>query len=371
MFFGEIPGQEEIKKNLVKSVNEGRISHAQMFYGPEGSGKLALALAYATYISCTDRQEDDACGKCPSCIKYKKLVHPDLHFLYPCVSSSTESTTDKFLDNWRTEIQDNVFMDQNHWYGKIGLESKQGIITTKDSDQVIRKLNLKSYESNYKIMIIWLPEKMNAQAANKLLKLIEEPPPGTIFILVTESPEDIIATIRSRTQTIKVPRLRDIDIAQALKKMNINEELISDAVHVANGNFNKALTSIKSDELNKYNFEKFVSLMRLCYGKKIPEIIDLIDDLAGKGRENQKLFLAYSSRMLRENFMVNIKKNDLTHMAANEEEFSIKFSIFINKNNILQLYEEFNLAYNHISANGFARIVLFDLSLKIIRLLHL
>lgn len=371
MFFGEIPGQEEIKKNLIKSVKEGRISHAQMFYGPEGSGKLALALAYATYISCTDRQGDDSCGKCPSCVKYEKFAHPDLHFLYPCVSSPTESTTDKYLSTWRTELKENVFMDQNHWYSKIGLETKQGIITTKDSDQVIRKLSLKAYESNYKIMIIWLPEKMNATAANKLLKLIEEPPPGTIFILVTESPEEIIATIRSRTQTVKVPRLKDADIRGALQKMNVNEALISDAVHVANGNFNKALIAIKADELNKYNFEKFVSLMRLCYGKNYPEIVGLVDELAGKGRENQKLFLAYSSRMLRENFMVNIKKNELTHMAAHEDAFSIKFSTFINKKNILQLYEEFNLAYNHISANGYARIVLFDLSMKIIRLLRL
>ncbi len=371
MFFHQIPGQEEVKRSLVKSVKEGRISHAQMFLGPEGSGKLALALAYSQYISCTDRQENESCGKCPSCIKYHKFVHPDLHFLYPTMASANESMTDKFLGAWREELNENVFMDQNHWYGKIGLETKQGIISARDSDQVILKLSLKSYESEYKVIIIWLPEKMNATAANKLLKIIEEPPAGTIFILVTESADELLATIRSRTQMIKVPRLKDEEIAEALVKLGVNNELIPDAVHVANGNFNKALTATRSDEQNKYNFEKFVSLMRLCFKREYKEILDLTNELGSRGRENQKLFLTNSSRLIRENFMVNLKRNELTHMTAYEKDFSIKFSAFINMKNAPRLYEEFNMAYNHIAANGFAKIVLFDLSLKIIQLLHI
>ncbi len=376
MYFRDIPGQQEIKRRLIHSVKEARISHAQMFYGPAGSGKLALALAYARYISCTGRQEDDSCGRCPSCVKYDKLAHPDLHFVFPAASSSSssggESQADQYLEKWREALTGNPYLNPYQWYEQIGMENKQGIINTKESSSVIRKLTLKSYESEYKILIMWLPELMNATAANKLLKLIEEPPAGTVFILVSETPEDVLPTIQSRAQMIRVSRMSDETIRKALKeRFEIGDELVDDAVRMANGDYNKALAAIKTDEQQKQNFDKFVRLMRLSYGKKVAELIEWTDEIAGIGREKQKLFLAYSMRLIRENFMLNLSKKEITHMSAYEEDFSGKFSRFIHEKNVFPLYEELNLAYNHISANGYARIVLLDLALKTIRLLHM
>ena len=184
-----------------------------MFYGPEGCGSLALALAYARFISCTDRLEEDACGKCPSCVKYNKLAHPDLHFVFPAPSagSGVESASDNLLEKWREALLENPYMDQFQWYEKIGMENKQGLIGAKESSGIIRKLSLKSYESDYKVLIMWLPERMNSTSANKLLKLIEEPPAGTLFLLVSETPEDVLPTIQSRTQMIKISRISDED----------------------------------------------------------------------------------------------------------------------------------------------------------------
>jgi DNA polymerase III subunit delta' len=384
MFFRDIPGQNEIKENLRKTVHDSRISHAQMFFGPEGSGKLALALAFARYIFCTNPGEDDACGTCPSCIKVSKLIHPDLHFVFPTGTPEKKSenksenksdkkddaTADNTLEKWREALIENPFIDQHQWYEKIGIENKQGLIGTKESSEIIRKLNLKPYEADYKILIMWLPERMNSTAANKLLKMVEEPPPGTVFLLVSESVGEVLPTIQSRTQMIKIPRLKDEDVRAALKiRFNIENQKVEDAVKVANGDFNKALNSIKADELNKYNFEQFVSFMRSCYSINIPELMDCVEELSKTGRERQKLFLTYGMRILRENFLVNTGHASISHMAKYEDEWSVKFSRFINKENIFGLYEEFNTACNHISANAYARIVFLDLGLKVVKLI--
>ncbi len=371
MYFRDIPGHRDVKERLIHSVREGRISHAQMFSGPEGCGSLPLALAYARYISCTDRQETDACGKCPSCVKYNKFVHPDLHFAFPAPSATTGESP-VLTDKWREALIENPFMDQFRWYERIGMENKQGLIGTKESSEIIRKLSLKSYESEFKILVMWLPERMNAYAANKLLKLIEEPPPGTVFLLVSEKPGEVLPTIQSRTQMVRLSRISDEAIREALRaKFNVSDELLTNAVRIANGNFSKALSAIMSDEQNRYNFEKFVGLMRMCFAKQVAGLMDWSEEIAGIGRERQKLFLANAMRLVRENLMLNMGKNEMTHMTAYENEFSVKFSRFIHPENVFSLYEELNLAYNHISANAYARIVLLDLSLKIIRLLHM
>lgn len=325
MFFRDIPGQNEIKENLRKTVHDSRISHAQMFYGPEGSGKLALALAFARFILCTNSGKDDACGICPSCIKISKLVHPDLHFVFPTGTpekksenkseKKEDSPADKTLEKWREAVIENPFIDQHQWYEKIGIENKQGLIGTKESSEIIRKLNLKPYEADFKILIMWLPERMNSTAANKLLKMVEEPPPGTVFLLVSESVGEVLPTIQSRTQMIKIPRLKDEDVRSALKyRFDIDDQKVEDAVKVANGDFNKALNSIKADELNKFNFEQFVSFMRICYSTNIPELIDWVEEMSKTGRERQKLFLTYGMRMLRENLLVNtgVREENLT-----------------------------------------------------------
>jgi DNA polymerase-3 subunit delta' len=374
MFFRDIPGQKEIKESLIRTVREGRISHAQMFYGPEGSGKLALALAYAQYISCTDQQEEDSCGKCPSCIKYAKLVHPDLHFVFPATSASSakgdETPVEKALEKWREIVIENPYFDQYQWYDRIGIENKQGLIGVKESTEIIRKLNLKPYESDFKILIMWLPERMNPTASNKLLKMVEEPPLGTVFLLVSELPGEVLPTILSRTQMIKIPRLNDEDVRSALKsRLDLDDELTEDAVILANGDFNKALSSLTEDGHNKGNFDQFVSFMRICYAYSMTDLAEWVDEMAKNGREKQKMFFSYGLRMIRENFLVNTGHTQISHMAKYEKDWSVKFSRFINGKNIIDIYEELNLAYNHISANVNAKIVLLDAGLKIGRLL--
>lgn len=375
MFFRDIPGQKEIKESLIRTVREGRISHAQLFYGPEGSGKLALALAYAQYISCTSQKEDDSCGVCPSCVKYAKLVHPDLHFVFPATSSNTtkgdEAPVEKALEKWREIILENPFFDQYQWYDRIGIENKQGLISVKESSEIIRKLNLKSYESEFKILIMWLPERMHSTAANKLLKMVEEPPKGTVFLLVSEVTGEVLPTILSRTQLIKIPRLADEDVRDALKsRLDVADENIEDAVTLANGNFNKALSLLVEDSQNKGNFEQFVSFTRICYKFSIKDLSDWVDEMSKNGREKQKMFLSYGLRMIRENFLINTGHSRISHMAKYEQEWSVKFSRFVNGKNIIDIYEELNLAYNHISANVSAKIVLMDAGLKIGRMLQ-
>ena len=367
MFFRDIPGQSEIKENLRKTVRDSRISHAQIFYGPEGSGKLALALAFAQYISCNERNGEDACGSCPSCIKYSKLSHPDLHFVIPTANTEKKNENDSpVLEKWRETIIENPYIDQHQWYEIIGIENKQGLINSKESGEIIRKLNLKSYESDYKILIMWLPERMHAALANKLLKIIEEPPPETLFLMVSENTEDVLTTIKSRSQLVKIPKLKDEEIRDELKKrFDLDDQLIEDIVKLSDGNFNKAINSVQSDGINSYNFEMFVSFMRACYSAKIPDLMNWVDDIAKTGRERQKLFLQYGMRMFRENLLLNSNLKDMSHMAKYEDDWSVKFSRFITTKNITGLYEEFNTAYNHITANAYARIVFLDLGLKI------
>jgi DNA polymerase-3 subunit delta' len=325
-------------------------------------------------MSCTDQQPDDSCGKCPSCVKYSKLAHPDLHFVFPATSPSTakgeETPVDKALEKWREIILENPYFDQYQWYDRIGIENKQGMIGVKESTEIIRKLNLKSYESDYKILIMWLPERMNATASNKLLKMVEEPPVGTVFLLISETPEEVLPTILSRTQMIKIPRLNDEDVRAALKsRLDMSDELIEDAVTLANGNFNKALSSLMEDGQNKVNFEQFVSFMRICFAYSMTDLVEWVDEMSKNGREKQKMFLSYGLRMVRENFLVNTGHLQISHMAKYERDWSVRFSRFINGKNIIDIYEELNTAYNHISANVNAKIVLLDAGLKIGRML--
>jgi len=375
MFFRDIPGQKEIKESLIRTACEGRISHAQLLYGPEGSGKLALAIAYAQFVSCTDRQPDDSCGKCSSCIKYARLVHPDLHFVFPATAASAaktdETPVEKALEKWREIVLENPFFDQYQWYDRIGIENKQGMIGVKESAEIIRKLNLKPYESDYKILIMWLPERMNPTAANKLLKMVEEPPPGTVFLLVSELPGEVLPTILSRTQLVKVPRLKDEDVRSALKmKTGLDDQQIEDAVTLADGNFNKALSSFTEDGQNKYNFDQFVAFTRICYAFSMVDLVEWVEEMAKSGREKQKMFLSYGLRMVRENFLVNTGHPGISHMAKYEKDWSVKFSRFINGKNVIDIYQELNTAYNHISANANAKIVFLDAGLKVGQMLR-
>ncbi len=373
MFFNEVIGQNPIKQRLVQSVNEQRVSHAQLFAGTPGSGKLALAIAYAQYLACTNRRPNDSCGECPSCKKFKKLVHPDLHFVFPVVKTPKfkEPVSDNFLDDWRMMIGKNPYFNIDQWFGQIGVENAQGLIYSHQSEEIIRKLNLKSYESEYKVMIIWLPEKMHVACANKLLKMIEEPPAKTLFLLITDNEEDIISTIRSRCQMITVPPIDPDSVETALKAMPeaVGHD-IHNVVHLSKGNFNKALELLQPDEQTLFNLERFKELMRFSYGRKFLDLFKWADQVAAIGREKQKSLLTYFLDLLRENFVYNLKNQDLTFMNNPEEEFSKRFSPFINERNIIELTEVFETAFAHIGMNGNARIIFTDVAFRITKLIR-
>jgi DNA polymerase-3 subunit delta' len=373
MFFKEVIGQTATKERLIQSVHGERVSHAQLFAGPEGTGKLALAIAYAQFVACTNRQATDSCGECPSCKKFRKLIHPDLHFVFPVVKTKKfdKPVSDNFLEEWRLMIAENPYFNSDQWFDRIGVENAQGLIYAHQSEEIIRKLNLKSYESEYKVMIIWLPEKMHVACANKLLKMIEEPPVKTLFVLITENEEDIISTIRSRCQLITIPQIDPVSLAMAIGELPEAEGMdIRNIVHLAKGNYSKALELLQPDEQTLFNLERFKELMRTSYGRKFTDLFKWVDQVAGIGREKQKNLLNYCLMILRENFIYNLKNKDLTFMNDQEEEFSKRFSPFINERNIIELTEVFETAYNHIGMNGNPRIIFTDVAFKITKLIR-
>ncbi len=383
MQFSEIIGQHEVKTRLIRSVQEQRIPHAQLFRGPEGVGKLALALAYAQYISCENRSDTDSCGVCPSCVKYRKLAHPDLHLVFPVIKpqKATSVVCDNFVADFRAMILENPYFSAQEWYARISDDQKQGVIYSNESEEILRKLNLKTYESDYKIMIIWLPEKMHVNCANKLLKILEEPHEKTVFILVSNSPEEIITTILSRTQHINIPKLTEDDIVLALLRDKNKSVSQLDAVNIARisgGSLLNAFSILSESDENKQNFDRFVTVMRLAwqvgnrkdYGA-LKNLKKWAEDIAQStvGRERQKKFLEYSQRMIRENFILNLQQPELNYLTSDEADFSGKFSPFINERNVEELMTEFALAERHIDQNVNAKMVFFDLMLKVIVML--
>lgn len=383
MQFSEIIGQQDIKNRFIRSVQEQRIPHAQLLRGPEGVGKLALAIAYAQYINCENRHETDSCGICPSCVKYQKLAHPDLHFVFPVIKPSNRTSVicDDYIADFRAAIVENPYLNVNEWYARISGDAKQGLIYSNESEEIIRKLSLKTYESEYKIMIIWLPEKMHQHCANKLLKILEEPPEKTVFLLVSESPDQIITTILSRTQHVNIPKLTENDIVLALLKNPDFELTQMDAVNISrisNGSILNAFSIISEGDENKQNFDRFVMIMRLAWqvGNRkdhgsLKTLKKWSDDMAASsiGRERQKNFLSYSQRMIRENFILNLKNPELNYLTTFESEFSMKFSPYINERNVEDLMNEFSLAERHVEQNVNAKMIFFDLVLKVIMLL--
>lgn len=380
--FKDVIAQQEIKSRFIRSVQDRRIPHAQLLHGDPGVGKLALAVAYAQYISCKNRTETDACGVCPSCVKYSQLQHPDLHFVFPVIKppKTTTVVSDDFLSEFREMFLEDPYFSVNEWYEKISDGAKQGMIYSNESSEIIRKLNLKTYESDYKVMIIWLPELMHEACANKLLKILEEPPEFTVFLLVSNNPDRIITTILSRAQHVKIPRLAESEIAEALGKLSPEKSQteINNAARIAEGSFLKAKAMLGDSQSQIQNFDRFVEIMRLAWlvGNKrnhssLKTLKNWADDMASAnvGRERQKHFLAYAQNMVRENYIFNLKHPELNYMTDYETKFSTNFSPFINERNVEELVAELSLAERHIEQNVNAKMVFFDLVLKIIMLL--
>lgn len=375
MNFSQIPGQKAVIDRLRNSVAENRVSHALLFYGPEGSGKFAIALAFARYISCERRTAEDACGVCPSCVKYDKLIHPDLHFVFPVIKkkSGTESVSDTFIAQWRAMVLRSAWFSLSTWTEAMEVANEQALIPVAEAAEIIRKLNLKSFESDFKIMIIWLPEKMNAETANKLLKMIEEPPARTLFILVSEEDDRLLPTITSRCQHIRIPAIPSEDLsAHLVSTMGMDPVRASEIAAIANGNMVRAMELAREDDNSAVHLDRFTKLMRTAYTRDIHALVTWSEETATLGRERQKSFLSYSLRMIRENFILNFngKENKLVYLTHAEDEFSGRFHPFINEKNINALNREFNLAYAHVESNGNTKMIFLDLALRTMRLIR-
>lgn len=373
MTFNSIIGQQHIINHLKTSASSGRVPHAQLFVGPEGCGTLPVALAYARYLLCSETNE--------SChLKMDGLSHPDLHFAFPVATNTKvkkHAVSDLFLEDWRLFIKEQPYGNLFDWYKQIGVENKQGQIGVDEATDIVKKLALKSYEGGYKIMIIWMAEKLNTASSNKLLKLIEEPPNKTVFILIAEHEEQIINTIRSRCQVLHFPVLAENDIQQRLiSDFNIGEAEALKIAHRANGNYNKAADFVHKDSEDLV-FEKwFIAWVRAAFRAKgnktvIKDLIAWSDEIAKTGRETQKLFLNYCLDFFRQALLLNYTAKDLVYLEPETANFSLdKFAPFVHGNNIEDITNELNSAIYHIERNGNAKIILTDLSIKLTRLLH-
>ena len=371
MLFSEIIGHEDIKKKLVQSVKDNRVAHAQLFLGPEGSGKLALAIAYAQYINCANRTENDSCGVCPSCRKYNALAHPDLHFIFPTTTNKSvkkDPESELFLTEWREYINScRGYASLSIWYNNLDVENKQGVINVRDAATIMRKLSLKAYEAEYKIAIIWMAEKLNVQTANKMLKLLEEPPEKTVFILVSENQEELLTTVRSRTMLVKIPKLAHNDVKTSLmRQFDCTENKAHDVALLANGNWLQACGLMEEQEDDKFYFHLFQRWMRYCFKFSAPELIDFVaNDIKPLGRERQKEFLMYALNFFHNVLLNNNNLNDNVLLPEEEKTFLRNFAPFINVNNIELISELFEESINQIERNGNASLIFLDDSFKV------
>ena len=369
MTFADIPNQAAVKQLLRQSVQRQHVAHAQLFRGKEGGAALALALAYAQFLNCEARavDADDSCGHCPACAKTAKLVHPDLNFIVPVTTTKTvakDAVSSKFMAEWRTFVLDNPYQGLNDWMQHIGAENKQGNISKDEAVQILKLVSLKAFEARFKIVILWLPELMHPAAANAVLKLLEEPPPATIFLLVSHAPEQLLPTIISRVQPVVVRPFAEDDITDYLHRHNqVPEAKARQVAQLADGNLGAALASRDSNADHDY-FEFFVKWMRQAYSQKAAEIIKHSEEFQKLGRENQKELLSYSLGLLRKVLLFGIDPKFIPHLPAAEQDFVTKFSRLVTPRNADLLTKELTDAHYHIERNANAKMVFVDSSLR-------
>ena len=379
MLFKNVLGLEHIKNHLVTTAETGRVAHAQLFVGPEGSGVLPMALAYAQYLLCgnTGGENDGENTICNT--KCNSLTHPDLHFAFPVSNSDkvkSHAVSDHYLEEWRQFVKEQPYGNLFDWYRHIGIEKKQGQIGVDEAQDMVKKLSLKSYEGGYKVLIVWMAEKMNTSAANKLLKLIEEPPNKTVLLLLAEDEEQIINTIRSRCQILNFPPLAEQVVTDALLLKGVAQTEALTIALEANGNFNKALDLLNKDSEDLVFERWFVQWVRSAFKAKgnkgaIQELILWSEEVSKTGREVQKKFLNYCLTMMRQALLLNYKANELVHAKVHMEGFDLrKFAPFVHENNILDIVKELEQAIFHVERNGNSKLIFTDLSIKLTRLLH-
>ena len=363
-----------MQQRLIRMVDEDRLPHAIMLTGPQGAGKLALAIGFAKVLL-SQGGETSMFGEPVESPMLRKLEHPDLHFTYPTIklpsmSADHKPVSDDFAREWHELVMAGPYFTMNEWLELMGGENQQAIITAGESDELVRKLSLKSSQGGYKVSIVWLPERMNQECANKILKLLEEPPSQTIFLMVCNEPEKLLETIRSRVQRIDVKKIATEDIRQALmEKRGLTEDEAQRISRMANGSWLKALEMLSADSENELFLDMFQTLMRLSYQRKVKDLKTWSERMASLGREKQKRFLDYFLRLVRENFMYNFKQEELCYMTQREEDFAKNFARFINEANVLPIYDLINKAIRDIGQNANAKIVFYDMALQMIVLL--
>lgn len=377
MCFDEVIGQSDTRERLMRLCAENRLPHAMMLCGPRGCGKMAVAIAFARYLlsvnpeTAAQDMANQAMIKSPSSL----FNNPDMHFSYPTIKllsmgSDHKPVSDDFAREWREMLADGPYFSMYRWMTAMGAENQQAIITAGESDELTRKLSLKSSRGGYKVSLIWLPERMNIECANKMLKLIEEPPSHTVFIMVCDEPDKLLETIRSRTQRIDMKRIDDESVIQALtERRGLSDDDAARVARMANGDWLKALEQLSADSENGLFLDMFRTLMRLAYMRNVRELKKWSDTMQTFGREKQKRFLDYFLRMARENFMYNFRNPELVYMTKDEEEFAVNFARFINEANIFPICDLANRAIRDISQNANGKIVFFDLALQMIVLL--
>lgn len=373
MKFSDIPSHAAVKERLREMADRDRIPHAILLEGPAGIGKLAMARAFAQYIHCTDRRDGEPCGNCPACIQSQKFNHIDTHYVYPVVKEEgmvTPPVSSDFMEEWRNFLDNNPWAEFEKWRRSFTKKNAQPVIYVTESDALIHRLAFTSHASRYRTVIFWLPERMNVETANKLLKLIEEPYPDTIFIMVSNTPAEILPTIYSRVQRVEMKRLPDSDIASYIARAHCLSEQDSMAIaHNAGGSLSEAERAISIDGDRAKFFELFVRLMRLSYQRKVKELRQWADEVNSLGREEEMGFYDYSMRLLRENFVYNFRTPPLNYMNTDESKFAVNFARFINEVNVEKMMRVFDDAYRDIAGNSNGKIVNFDLSIKIILLI--
>ncbi|MBN8822708.1 MULTISPECIES: DNA polymerase III subunit delta' [unclassified Spirosoma] len=370
MQFSEIIGQDETKQLLLRAVQTNHLAHALLFDGPEGSANLALALALAQYVNCEDRQADDSCGRCASCIKTQKLVHPDLHMVFPVANLAKGKTSEAYLTDWRSFLLESPYRTLPNWLESVNADNKQGNISAEEARTILQKLSLKAYEGAYKIMLIWLPELMNTSSANALLKVLEEPPAQTLFLLVTNQPDKLLITILSRTQRVAIRAFTDEEVATYLRQhLNFDETTARRLAYLADGNLAEALTRSKQDTASVEQHNWFAEWMRTCYRQDLIELVKQADQFDGFSKEKQKGLLEYSIRLYRDLFLWQQGAAELLRLPDNEMAFVKNFAKILTTNHIERIVNDLNEATYHLERNARAKMIMLDMSLTFSRLI--
>ncbi len=370
MLFSNIIGLNESKEHLIKAINSGHVAHAQLFMGKEGTANLALALAYATYLNCENRQENDACGTCPSCRKMINGVHPDVHFTFPnysVASKDKEKHAAEVKASWRTFLKENPYRNLSDWSNYIEAENKQCIISVDEGREIIKGITLKAFESEFKIVLIWLPELMNQSAANSILKVLEEPPEKTIFLLVTNDKDKNLTTILSRCQLVNIPRFSDEEIGGYLKNRNVDEEMIQKAISLADGNLNLAIKL--SEDLSDSSHELFRNWMRACFSRSLNDLVEMADTFQTFSKENQKALFQYGINIMRELLLFHSQTDSLKRLLDDEKKFVDGFAKVVTIDKVPLISDMLGEASYHVERNASPKITFMNLSLQLTQVL--